>query len=252
MLLIAVVLAVTGAFGGDDDGGEATAGSPTTTTASQSDERAVPITMRPEKGSDAGGAVVFGFATADQPFIEFQIRNLEPAANGDAYVLWFLLGQGQGFPLPTALNVSANGSLSDRIPVPPEVIAFAQQAKSIVIALNDGQKLNREITEAVNRRQRCPGLPRRNRALRGPQRARLGQQLPRIHDPGGVEALLDGPQRLEPQLPHLGAHVGGVIAPDRVVVRDRALSRNDRLAGGGLDRPPLLDLLARAARGRRR
>ena len=151
VLLIAVVLAVTGAFGGDDDGGEATADSPTTTTASQSDERAVPITMRPEKGSDAGGAVVFGFATADQPFIEFQIRNLEPAANGDAYVLWFLLGQGQGFPLPTALNVSANGSLSDRIPVPPEVIAFAQQAKSIVIALNDGQKLNREITEAVNR-----------------------------------------------------------------------------------------------------
>ena len=34
--------------------------------------------LRPEKGSDAGGAVVFGFATADQPFIEFQIRNLEP------------------------------------------------------------------------------------------------------------------------------------------------------------------------------
>ena len=145
VLLVAVVLGITGAFGGDDEGSSASA---TTTETTPADESAVPIQLTAEKGSDAGGVVVFGFATADQPFIEFQIRNLEPAPNGKAYVLWFLTGN-DGYPLPQQLPVAPNGTLNQRLAVPAEILAFVQQADAIAIALNDTATLDRDIREAV-------------------------------------------------------------------------------------------------------
>jgi hypothetical protein len=151
VLLIAIVLAVTGAFSGDDDGdGDTTAAAEQTTTqAPAGEEQAVPVQLRPVGGSDAGGVVVFGFASADQPFIEFQIRNLEPPTNDDAYVLWFLSGEDEGFPLPQAIPVQPNGSIDERIAVPAEILGFVQQADTIAIALNDRRQLDRDITAAV-------------------------------------------------------------------------------------------------------
>ena len=152
VLLIAIVLAITGVFGGSDEGagadegaGETTSGAPT----EPADEQAVPIQLEPVGNSDAGGVVVFGFATADQPFIEFQVRNLEPPTNDTAYVLWFLADANAGFPLPTPLPVQPNGTLNERISVPAEILAFVQQAQSVTIALNDREQLDREISEAV-------------------------------------------------------------------------------------------------------
>ena len=63
-------------------------------------------------------------------------------------------------------------------------------------------------------------------------RALVGQQLPGIHDPGGVEPLLRGADEIEPDLAHLGEHPGGVVAADGVVVGDGAARGHDRLAGG--------------------
>jgi hypothetical protein len=156
VLLIAVVLGITGAFSGDDDPSNAAA---TTTTTTPADESAVPVQLRAEKGSNAGGVVVFGFATADQPFIEFQVRNLEPPPNDKAYILWFLSGE-NGFPLPTQLPVQPNGTLNQRFAVPPEILSFVQEADSIAIALNDRAGLNRDIREAIEGGQgalRYPG-----------------------------------------------------------------------------------------------
>lgn len=148
LLLIVIVLALTGAFSGDD-APEATTPATETTAEAPGDEQAVPVQMRAVGGSDAGGVVVFGFATADQPFIEFQIRNLEPPTNEDAYVLWFISGQDEGFPLPQPLPVTPNGRIDERISVPPEILAFVQQADSIAIALNDRSELDRDINRAV-------------------------------------------------------------------------------------------------------
>ena len=151
VLLIVIVLAITGTFSGGSDG-EATAadaGETSTTEAAPADESAVPIELAPVGNSDAGGVVVFGFATADQPFIEFQVRNLEPATNDTAYVLWFLADSEQGFPLPTPLPVQPDGTLNDRIAVPAEILGFVQQAQTVTIALNDRQQLDRDIADAV-------------------------------------------------------------------------------------------------------
>lgn len=151
VLLTVVVLAITGAFGGgSDDEPSAAEGEETSTAADGEGEQAVPIELSPVGNSDAGGVVVFGFATADQPFIEFQVRNLEPATNDNAYVLWFLSGDRRGFPLPTPLPVQANGTLNERIPVPAEILGFVQQAQTVTIALNDREQLDRDITRAVN------------------------------------------------------------------------------------------------------
>jgi hypothetical protein len=154
LVLVAVVLAIAGVFGGGDDGGDAASAD---TSATQ--QSAVPVELEPEPGSDAGGVVVFGLAATEDPFIQFQVRNLEPPTNETAYVLWFLSGDDSGFPLPTPLPVQPDGVLDERISVPPEVIAFAQQAKTIAIALNDRSRLDREINRAVRSGQGAVDFP---------------------------------------------------------------------------------------------
>lgn len=159
LALLVAVLAIAGAFGGD--GGEDADGSDPPTAAQDGAVAAepVPIRLEPEGGSDAGGVIVFGLAGTDDPFIELQVRNLEPATPEDAYVLWFLSPDGTGFPLPTPLEVDPNGTLSDRIAVPPQIIAFAYQAKTIAIALNNRRRLDREIRRTVATDQDAIGFP---------------------------------------------------------------------------------------------
>ena len=93
--------------------------------------------------------------------------------------------------------------------------------------------------------------PDRRRRPKKPKTNRLGvgNELAGVHDPGRVELLLDRAQDVEAGRAHLGLHVGGVVAADRVVVGDRAAAGDDRLAGGPLDLPPLLEL--RPVRGAR-
>jgi len=158
VILIAAVLGITGAFGGGDDSTDE-ASVATTTEANAADGTTVPLLLEAEAGSDARGAVIFGLAGTDQPFVQFQIRNLEPPSQGDAYVLWFLLGEGKAFPLPTRLEVTENGELSDRIPVPATVFQFLQAAKSIAIALNDAQQVDDAINEAVQQQQGALDYP---------------------------------------------------------------------------------------------
>jgi EAL domain-containing protein (putative c-di-GMP-specific phosphodiesterase class I) len=62
--------------------------------------------------------------------------------------------------------------------------------------------------------------------------ALVGEQLAGVHDPGGVEPLLGGPDEVEPQVAHLSAHPRRVVAPNGVMVGDRAARRHDRLARG--------------------
>jgi len=156
VLLIAVVLAVSGVFAGGEEDPAAEAAADTSAAA---DERAVPVQLQPVQGSDAGGVVVFGFATGDQPYIEFQIRRLDPPANDRAYVLWFLTGPNEGFPLPAPLPVQPNGTIDERIPVPAETLGVIQQADTIAIALNDAQKLSGSIQRAVEDRSAAVRFP---------------------------------------------------------------------------------------------
>ena len=55
-------------------------------------------------------------------------------------------------------------------------------------------------------------------------------QLARVHDPGRVELGLQRAQRRDALLAHLARHPRRVVAPDRVVVGDRAAAVYDRSA----------------------
>jgi hypothetical protein len=160
VLLIAVVRALTGAFGGDDDADSvaATTSPETTTAGAEGEEVQLPLT--PVGGSDAAGVVTFGFASADQPFVDIQLRNLQPATRDQAYVMWFLTDRDAGYPLPTTLEVDAQGRYSDRLAVPAAVFSIVQQSASVVIALVDREDLARDIGGAVQNQEgtlRFPG-----------------------------------------------------------------------------------------------
>src|SRR5947209_18879962 len=62
--------------------------------------------------------------------------------------------------------------------------------------------------------------------------------------PGRVHGMLDRPQRGRERLGALAVIPRPVIAPDGVMVRDRAATVQNRIGGSLLDRSPLLQLLA--------
>ena len=55
--------------------------------------------LEPVGGGDARGEAVFGLATGDQPFVDVSIEGLDPAPNGETYVLWLMLTADEGYPL---------------------------------------------------------------------------------------------------------------------------------------------------------
>src|SRR5215211_1974167 len=84
---------------------------------------------------------------------------------------------------------------------------------------------------------------RRSRVLSGRSDLMFGTALLivtlQVHDPGGVEALLRGPQHLDAERAGLRGEPLAVVAADRVMVRDRAAVRQDRLRGRRLGGAPL-------------
>ena len=148
VILIAVVLALTGVFSGDDED----AADPATTASAGADpetDEPVPIQLEPVGGSDASGVAIFGFTTGDQPYLDLKLFDLQPPADDQAYVMWFLFDEDSGYPIPAGLPVDPEGSYSDRLSVPAEVLAIAQRAQFVDIALVDRQEFSRQIKRAV-------------------------------------------------------------------------------------------------------
>jgi hypothetical protein len=154
ILLIAVVLAVTGAFGGDDDGdSSATATTATDTTGGNAvGEEITRVPLTAPGGSDAEGQAIFGLATNDQPYVDVSISALDPAPNGQTYVIWLLLTNDDGYPL-APIAVSENGSFQDRFTIPAAVLSFVSRVQFVDVSLADNRELAQLIAEAQRRAQ---------------------------------------------------------------------------------------------------
>ena len=146
VLVVAVVLAVSGVF--EDEAPTAENETPSSDTAAAGADQ-VPLALEPVGDSEATGRLVFGFTEEDQTYVDVRLSGLEPPANDEAYVMWFLLSEEAGFPLPTVLPVGDDGHFNDRMVVPVETLAIAQQAQSIVVALNDQRQLARRINQVL-------------------------------------------------------------------------------------------------------
>jgi hypothetical protein len=147
VLLLAVVLAVSGAFsgGGDGDGGAATSA---TTTTPAADEQVQRVPLRAVGGGNASGEAVFGLATGDQPFVEVSIEGLDPAPADQTYVVWLNLTDTQGYPL-SPITTSENGSFQDRFSIPSAVLPVIARVRFVDVSIAPVKTIRKLVRDAI-------------------------------------------------------------------------------------------------------
>jgi hypothetical protein len=153
VIVIAVVLALTGAFGGDGNDGSA-ATTPDSTTAG--DETIQRVPLKPAGGGDAKGTATFGIATGDQAYVDLDVANLEAAPEGKIYVLWLMISASQAYPLQP-FQPKQDGTFSDRAPIDASVSAIAARTQAVNVSLTEERPLFKSVSDAVN--QNSPLLP---------------------------------------------------------------------------------------------
>ena len=175
VLLIAIVLALTGAFGGDD---EASSEAATTTDAGDSTaagEELTQVELSPPGGGNAQGVATFGLASADQPYVEFDISGLDPPPQDETYVIWLMLTPKQGYPL-SPIAVSEQGTFQDRFAIPSPILPIVARVRFVDVSLAPAREIQGEIVRAVERNELV---------LEKPGRTVLLGELPASEAPAG-------------------------------------------------------------------
>jgi hypothetical protein len=145
VLVIVVVLAATGAFSGDDGGG-----APTTPTNPDVTEELTRVRLQPQGGGSGNGQAVFGLASGDQPFVDLSLSGLEPAPQGQTYVVWLLLAPEQGYPL-SPINVAQNGSFNDRFAIPSLVVPIVARVQFVDVSVAPVNTIRNVIQAAIEK-----------------------------------------------------------------------------------------------------
>ena len=156
VILVAVILAVTGVFGGEDEpAGSDDAAAETTQNDPTADLGAIPdgeelsrVPLLAPGGGDARGAAIVGLSTGDQPYLDLIIENLEAAPQGDAYVVWFMFNDRVGYPL-SPIFPNESGSFNDRFAIPQTVASLIARARSIEVSVSNARATLAEIQKAA-------------------------------------------------------------------------------------------------------
>ena len=156
VLALAIILGVSGAFGGGDSG-EGTAATPTT---NPGDAELARVPLRPQSGAGASGTATLGLTSnGSQPYVDVTLDGLSPPPKNQAYAIWFLLTQDQGFPLaliaPCSSSVpepclSQNGSYRDRIEIDPRVFAVVLKLRSVDVSIAPVDEITKAVKKAFN------------------------------------------------------------------------------------------------------
>jgi hypothetical protein len=146
LVMIVAVLAITGVFGGGDDEGAAE----TTTTAAEGDETIERVPLSAAGGGNAEGEAVFGLATGDQPFVDVALTGLDPAPQGQTYVVWLMLTPNRGYPI-APISVSEQGTFQDRFAIPTVALDLVARVQIVDISIADNRELARLIADAQER-----------------------------------------------------------------------------------------------------
>jgi len=143
LLVLGIAAAVGGVF---DSGDEAGAPAP---SASQ-DADALRVKLEPQGGSHASGQGVFGLATADQLFLDLDVKDLAVPDPDHTYVVWLLLTPDRGYPV-SPLAVDDNGNFSDRFPIPRFAAPIAGRARYLDVGLADRDELGAQVQNFAKR-----------------------------------------------------------------------------------------------------
>ena len=164
VILLVAILAIAGVFSSDGDAGspQATTADPTGSTDSAAQTAAEPrfpeVELAPSSNSNVAGTAKFGVVANSQPFVDVAIGGLDPKADEKStYLLWMMIGDTGGFPIPRELTADQNGNFSGRLAIPTPAIAIVQEADAIRVSLSPLTELGKEVKKAAN--QGVPVVP---------------------------------------------------------------------------------------------
>lgn len=150
IILIAIVLAVTGAFAGGDSGTDSQSSTDLAngTDANGNETATIPLSA-PGKGKAKGQAVI-GVASGDQAYVDIALTGLDPAPKGEAYVVWMLLAKDQGYPL-VPIQTTKQGTYQNRFPVSSQVLPIVTRVQDVNISLAKITEIEKEIKKAATK-----------------------------------------------------------------------------------------------------
>lgn len=143
LVLLIVVLALAGVFSGDDDG-------PGDEQAAAQEQRTItPVELSPRGESGVAGTANFG--TVDTTlFVDLEVRGLNPEpGRRNAYLMWMMINDDLGLPLPAPVTPNANGVFRDQIAIPDELLGVAAAARTVRIAETPTGTLGKAIRDAA-------------------------------------------------------------------------------------------------------
>jgi hypothetical protein len=150
IILVVAVLAITGAFsgGGDESSASSDTASADTTAGTSADQTLQRVKLKAPNGGNASGQAVFGLATGDQPYVDVSIKGLDPAPEGQTYVVWLLLTDTQGYPL-SPITVSDQGSFSDRFSIPSAVLPVVARVQLVDVSIAPVSQIRKLVKDAI-------------------------------------------------------------------------------------------------------
>jgi hypothetical protein len=143
VLLVAVVLGIAGAFGGGSSE------QATTPSGSASSEKTTRVELESPQGGRASGTATFGVASS-QPYVEVSVSGLDQVPRDQAYVIWLLFTDNQGFPLQP-FAVSQNGSFEDRIPIPSALVPLIVRVRFVDVSVAPTDEIRKAVEGAVSK-----------------------------------------------------------------------------------------------------
>lgn len=209
IVLIAIVLAVTGVFSSNESdapegeaGGDelAVEGTNPTDPLGEGAEPSTPIPdgqeisripLAPTGGGKEGGAAVVAVTDSDQPYLDLVLSNLAPAPKDQAYLVWFMFDENNGYPLPAQIS-PAGKTFEDRFAIPGEAAGLIARAQVIEVSLSDPK----DVLDAVE-----AAAAANSPAIKRPGKTILSGVVPR--DPASTAPPEDQPA------PGEGAPEGG-------------------------------------------
>jgi hypothetical protein len=155
--VIAIVLVVTGAFGGSGGGSESAS---TQTTAANEDVVRIPLAA--SSGGNASGQIVFA-RVSDQPVMQINATGLAQPRQGEVYVLWLYNNRRQAFPV--GIIPERNGVAKAQQVLPAELTRVLPAFHFFDISLSEAAAVNAKLRKASSSNP-IPGYTGRS-VLRG-------------------------------------------------------------------------------------
>jgi len=143
-VLIAIVVGVV--LAGGDDSGDLSDDQ----AAAQEQRTITPVELSPRGNSGVGGTANFGTANTTL-FVDLEVSGLDPGlGEGRAYLMWMMVNNNLGLPLPVPVVPNQNGVFRDQIPIAQELLGIAAAASTVRIAETPTSKLGTAIQAAAD------------------------------------------------------------------------------------------------------